>query len=122
VLGRLGELVEQLENGRRWQILGLLATGPLSEAELGRHFRFRLTLGWHLRELHALGLVAYNRRAGRYHLIRPAVEVLADFCAQLDEASGAPAERLAFERTDGSGPVVGPRAAGRRRPAALGLR
>ena len=86
MLGRLGGLVEQLESGRRWQILALLATGPLSEAELGRHFRFRLTLGWHLRELHALGLVAYNRRARRYHLVRPAVEALADFCARLDSA------------------------------------
>ena len=65
--------------------------------------------------------MAYNRRAGRYHLIRPAVEALADFCAQLGEASGAPAERLAFEPADGGGAAVDPSAAGRR-PAALGLR
>jgi len=87
VLGRLADIVERLEGGRRWQILALLAEGPLSSAELGRHFRFSPTLRWHLRELHTLGLVAYNRRGARYHLVRPAVEALADFCTQLDQAA-----------------------------------
>ena len=91
MLRRLAEQIERVEGDRRWQILALLAAGPLSEAELGRRFRLRLTVGWHLRELHRLGLVAFNRRAGRYHLVRPAVEALADFCAQLDEPSAAPA-------------------------------
>ena len=29
-----------------------------------------MTLRWNLRELHALGLVGYNRRADRYHVVR----------------------------------------------------
>ena len=89
MLRLLGELVEHLESDRRWQVLALIAERPMSEGELRRHFRFCLTLGWHLRELHALGLVAYNRRADRYHLVRPAVEALADFCTQLEEVAGA---------------------------------
>jgi DNA-binding transcriptional ArsR family regulator len=90
VLDRLGALVERIESGRRWQILALLADGPRSGRELARHFRFPLTLGWHLRELRALGLVAHNRRAGRYHLVRPAVEALAEFCNQLDQEPEGP--------------------------------
>ncbi len=86
MLGWVVDLVERLESGRRWQILELLAAGPLSETELGRHFRFSPTLHWHLRVLHALGQVAYSRRGARYHLVRPAVEALADFCTQLDES------------------------------------
>ena len=132
MFGRLADLVERFEGGRRWQILGLLAAGPLSEAGLGRHFRFAPTLRWHLRELHALGLVAYSRRGARYHLVRPAVEALADFCTQLDEAivevepAGRPAGRYGplararrhvirtHKRPAGGPPIGGP-------PAGLNL-
>lgn len=92
MVARLADLIEHVERDRRWRILTLLAERPRTEAELRRHVRFGLTLSWHLRALHALGLVAYNRRADRYHLVRPAVEALASFCAQLDEEAGLAAE------------------------------
>jgi hypothetical protein len=84
MLGRLGELFERLESARRRKLLALLARGPLSEAELSRHFLLPLTVHWHLRELHSLGLIAYSRRADRYHLVWPALEELAAFCAELE--------------------------------------
>ena len=88
----LGELLERVESGRRRRVLLLLAARPLSEAELGRHFFLTVTLGWHLRELHALGLLAYNRRADRYHLVWPALEELVALCNALDaESEAAPA-------------------------------
>jgi hypothetical protein len=85
VFGWLSDLVERFDGARRRRILLLLAQRPMSEAELGRHFRLTVTLGWHLRELHALGLVAYNRRASRYHLIWSTLDELAAFCAELDD-------------------------------------
>jgi hypothetical protein len=88
VVGFLGEALERLEGGRRQEILRLLAAGSMTQPELRRHFRFPLTVGWHLRELHALGLIAYNRRAGRYHLVRPALEELAAFCAEVADLAG----------------------------------
>ena len=84
MLGRLGDLFERMESARRRKLLVLLARGPLSEAELRGHFLFPLTVHWHLRELHSLGLIAYSRRADRYHLVWPALEELAAFCAELD--------------------------------------
>ena len=86
MLGRFGDLLERIESGRRRKLLLLLARRPMTEAELSRHFLFPLTLRWHLRELHELGLIAYNRRADRYHLVWPALEELAAFCAELDQA------------------------------------
>jgi hypothetical protein len=90
MLGRLEDLFERLASARRRKLLALLADGPLSEAELGRHFLFRPTVHWHLRELHGLGLIAYSRRADRYHLVWPALEELAAFCAELDAAPTSP--------------------------------
>ena len=88
MLGSLRGLVERLEGDRRWRVLELLARGPMSEAELGRHFRLPLTLGWHLRELHSQGLVAYSRRGNRYHLVWPALEALVGSTSELaDQAA-----------------------------------
>ena len=86
MLGWFGDLVARLEHGRRCRVLELLANRPMSEVELGSHFFLPLTLGWHLRELNHLGLVAYNRRAARHHLVWPALEALASFCSKLDSA------------------------------------
>jgi hypothetical protein len=83
VFGLLNRLVERFEPDQRRQVLGLLAERPMRSAELASHFRLPLLLGWHLRELDALGLVAYNRRAGRYHLVGPAVERLANLGHEL---------------------------------------
>ena len=85
MLAWLRSVVERLDGGRQLKILALLAARPMSESELAHHFRLTLTLGWHLRELHAMGLIAYSRRARRYHLVWPRVDALADFCAALDD-------------------------------------
>jgi DNA-binding transcriptional ArsR family regulator len=92
----LSERLGRAADNRRQRILFLLAERPMSQSELGQHFLLPLDLGWHLRELRELGLIALNHRAGRYHLVWPAVEELAIFFAELTpDADLAPAPAAA---------------------------
>ena len=54
------------------------------------------------RELHVMGLIAYNRRAHRYHLVWPTVDALAAFCTALDAET-----QLAVPTTDLATPRPG---------------